>query len=75
MRRGLARQNGGMPRGLSFLVYAGVLALGVVVGSILNSIWLGVLIALIVIVVLALAFQSKRGRNQGVNDEGNGIEL
>lgn len=64
-----------MSRGLSFLIYAGVLALGIVVGVILDSVWLGVLIALIVNVVLAVAFQSKRGRNQGVNDEDNGIEL
>ncbi|WP_105567072.1 hypothetical protein [Microbacterium halophytorum] len=51
------------------------LALGAVVGTILGSVWLGLVIGLIVAIVIFISGQSGRGGNQGVNDEGHGIEL
>ncbi|WOF23547.1 hypothetical protein N8K70_02390 [Microbacterium betulae] len=64
-----------MNRGKNVLVSVGVLALAVVVGLILNNVWLGLLLGVIVGLGLFIGFESRRGRNQGVNDDDNGIEL
>lgn len=60
---------------LRFLVTAGLLLLGIVVGLIFQNVWLGILIAAIVWLGWFLGYESRRGRNAGVNDEDHGIEL
>lgn len=49
--------------------------LGVVIGLILQNVWLGLLLAAIVSLVWLLAAESRKGGNTGVNDESHGIEL
>ncbi|MEW1960868.1 hypothetical protein AB0269_00215 [Microbacterium sp. NPDC077644] len=49
--------------------------LGIVIGLILQNVWLGLLLALIVSVVWLIAAESRRGGNAGANDESHGIEL
>ena len=49
--------------------------LGVVIGLILQNVWLGLLLAAIVSLVWLIAAESRRGGNTGVNDESHGIEL
>ncbi|HWS50573.1 MAG TPA: hypothetical protein VN241_06155 [Microbacterium sp.] len=61
--------------GLRVLVTAGLLVLGIVIGLILQNIWLGLLLAAIVWLGWFLGYESRRGRNAGVNDEDHGIEL
>lgn len=48
---------------------------GVVVGLVLQNVWLGLLLALIVSVVWLIAAESRKGGNTGVNDESHGIEI
>jgi hypothetical protein len=52
-----------------------LLTLGVVIGLILQNVWLGLLLAAIVSVVWLVAAESRKGNNTGVNDETHGIEL
>ncbi len=52
-----------------------LIVLGVVVGLILQNVWLGLLLAAIVSLVWLIAVESRKGDNAGVNDETNGIEL
>ncbi len=61
--------------GLRLMVTAGLLVLGVVIGLILQNVWLGLLLAAIVWLGWFLGYESRRGRNAGVNDEDHGIEL
>lgn len=61
--------------GLRLLVTIGLLVIGVVVGLILQNVWLGLLLAAIVWLGWFLGYESRRGRNAGVNDEDHGIEL
>jgi hypothetical protein len=57
------------------LVSLGVFAIAVVVGLILSNVWLGLLLGAFIGLGLFIGFESRRGRNQGVNDEDHGIEL
>ncbi|WP_298037350.1 hypothetical protein [uncultured Microbacterium sp.] len=50
-------------------------AVGIVIGLILENVWLGLLLALVVSVVWLIAAESRKGGNTGVNDESHGIEL
>lgn len=52
-----------------------LLILGIVIGLILQNVWLGLLLAAIVSVVWLVAAESRKGDNTGVNDESHGIEL
>lgn len=52
-----------------------LLILGVVIGLILQNVWLGLLLSAIVSVVWLVAAESRKGDNTGVNDETHGIEL
>ncbi|WP_309104678.1 hypothetical protein [Microbacterium sp.] len=61
--------------GLRLLVSAGLLVLGIVIGLILQNVWLGLLLAAVVWLGWFLGYESRRGRNAGVNDEDHGIEL
>lgn len=49
--------------------------LGIVIGLILQNVWLGLLLAAIVSLVWLIAVESRKGGNVGVNDETHGIEL
>lgn len=52
-----------------------LVVLGVVIGLILQNVWLGLLLAAIVSLVWLISVESRKGDNAGVNDESNGIEL
>lgn len=52
-----------------------LLAIGVVVGLLLNNVWLGVALAAFASVIWLIAVESRKGGNQGVNDESHGIEV
>jgi hypothetical protein len=52
-----------------------LLVLGIVIGLILENVWLGILLAAIVSIGWLLAVESRKGGNVGVNDESRGIEL
>lgn len=60
---------------LRLSVTVGLLVLGVVIGLILQNVWLGLVLAAIVWLGWFLGYESRRGRNSGVNDEDRGIEL
>ncbi|GAB3615914.1 hypothetical protein GCM10027416_04710 [Okibacterium endophyticum] len=64
-----------MTRVRTLLICLGVLALGALIGLVLSNIWLGLLLGLFAALVIFIAYESRRGRNQGVNDEDHGIEL
>ncbi|MFT4158265.1 MAG: hypothetical protein QM630_10140 [Microbacterium sp.] len=61
--------------GIRLAVSAGLLVLGVIIGLIFENVWLGLLLAVIVWFGWFLGFESRRGHNEGVNDEDHGIEL
>lgn len=54
-----------------------IFAAGIIIGLILQNVWLGVLLALIVSIGWLIAYESWRGRNVGVNsnDPDHGVEL
>ena len=60
---------------LRISVTVGLLVVGVVIGLIFQNVWLGVLLAAIVWFGWFLGYESRRGRNAGVNDEDHGVEL
>nr|WP_314845072.1 hypothetical protein [uncultured Microbacterium sp.] len=62
-------------RALRISVTAGLLILGIVIGLIFQNVWLGLLLAAIVWLGWFLGYESRRGRNAGVNDEDHGVEL
>lgn len=62
-------------RALRISVTTGLLILGIVIGLIFQNVWLGLLLAAIVWLGWFLGYESRRGRNAGVNDEDHGIEL
>ena len=64
-----------MTRGRTLLIALGVLALAIIVGLILGNVGLGIVLGRVVGLILFMSFESRRGRNQGVNDEDHGIEL
>ena len=61
--------------GTRLAVSAGLIVIGVVVGLIFENVWLGLLLAVIVWFGWFLGFESRRGHNEGVNDEDHGVEL
>ncbi|WP_300267470.1 hypothetical protein [Microbacterium sp.] len=52
-----------------------LVVLGIVIGLILQNVWLGLLLAAIVSLVWLISVESRKGGNSGVNDESHGIEL
>lgn len=60
---------------LRFSVTAGLLIVGVMIGLIFQNVWLGILLAAIVWLGWFIGYESRRGRNAGVNDEDHGVEL
>ncbi len=71
------RHNGDMsPRARRTLISIGLFALAVLVGSILGSAWLGATIGVLIGIGALIAFESKRGGNQGLYDkDDDGAEL
>ncbi|MGC5170569.1 hypothetical protein ACPW96_01895 [Micromonospora sp. DT81.3] len=70
-------QGNGWPRGRTYWLLGtiGLLALGALIGAVLGSIALGITIGAILSIGWLLAYESRRGKNVGVNDESHGIEL
>ncbi|WP_040166379.1 hypothetical protein [Microbacterium gorillae] len=52
-----------------------LLGLGVIIGLILENVWLGVTLAVIVSIGWIIAVESARGGNRGIHDDDHGIEL
>ncbi|MFF0909338.1 hypothetical protein ACFWZW_01460 [Microbacterium enclense] len=67
----------GWPRGRTHWILGTVVLLGlaVLVGLVLQNVWLGVVLAVVVSIGWLIAYESSRGRNVGVNDPENGVEL
>ncbi len=68
----------GWPRGRTTWILGTVLlfALGVIVGIVLGSVWIGLLIAAAVSVGWLIAYESWRGRNVGIYDrDDDGAQL
>ncbi len=52
-----------------------LVTIAAIIGLILGNVWLGLALGTIVSLVWFFAYESRRGRNAGVNDEDRGIEL
>ena len=68
----------GWPRGRTMWIL-GTLALfatGIVIGIALGSVWIGLLLALVVSIGWLIAYESWRGRNEGIYDrDDDGAQL
>lgn len=74
----MAQSGTGWPKGRIGWIAGTVvlLALGVLVGLILQNLWLGITIAVIVSIGWVIAYESWRGRNPDLNDpDDNGARL
>lgn len=73
----MTQSGTGWPRGRRHWLLGTVVLLGagVLFGLIFQNVWLGVLLAAIVSLGWLIAYESSRGRNVGVNDPDNGVEL
>lgn len=73
----MTQSGTGWPRGRTYWVLGSVLllGLGILFGLVWQNVWLGVVIAAAVSVGWLIAYESSRGRNVGVNDSDNGIQL
>lgn len=73
----MTQSGTGWPRGRRNWLLGSLLllSLGVLFGLILQNVWLGVVLAGAVSIGWLIAYESSRGRNVGVNDEENGIQL
>jgi hypothetical protein len=67
----------GWPRGRTYWLLGSVIlfAAGVLFGLVFQNVWLGLILATVVSLGWLIAFESSRGRNVGVNDPDNGVEL
>lgn len=68
----------GGTRGRRWVTVAGIIglfAIGIVFGLIMQNVWLGILLAVIVSIGWVIGVESRRGHNAGVNDEDHGIEV
>jgi len=67
----------GWPRGRTHWILGSLLllGLGVLFGLVLQNVWLGVVLAAAISIGWLIAYESSRGRNVGVNDPDNGVEL
>lgn len=52
-----------------------LLGLGVLIGAILENVWLGLALAALVSIIWIIAVESARGGNQGLDDPDRGVEL
>ncbi|KTS04901.1 MULTISPECIES: hypothetical protein [Microbacterium] len=67
----------GWPRGRTYWVLGSVVLfiVGILFGLVWQNVWLGLILAAAASVGWLIAYESSRGRNVGVNDEDNGIQL
>ena len=67
----------GWPRGRTYWLLGSIVlfAAGVLFGLVFQNVWLGLILAVVVSLGWLIAFESSRGRNVGVNDPDNGVEL
>jgi len=67
----------GWPRGRTYWLLGSVVLLGVGIlfGLVWQNVWLGVILAAAASIGWLIAYESHRGRNVGVTDPQNGIEL
>ncbi|MDI9891018.1 hypothetical protein AB0870_14265 [Microbacterium proteolyticum] len=67
----------GWPRGRTYWLLGSVVLLGagILFGLVWQNVWLGLLLAAVISLGWLIAFESNRGRNVGVNDPDNGVEL
>ncbi|MTE23021.1 MULTISPECIES: hypothetical protein [Microbacterium] len=64
------------PRARHTLIAVGLFALALLVGAILGSVWLGAALGVLVGIGALIAFESRRGGQQGLTDrDDNGAEL
>ncbi len=73
----MTQSGTGWPRGRTYWILGSLVLLagGVLFGLVFQNVWLGILLAAIVSIGWLIAFESSRGRNVGVNDPDNGVEL
>lgn len=74
----MTQQRTGWPRGRTQWIFGTALlfALGIVIGMMLGSVWLGLAIAAVISIGWLIAFESWRGRNIGIeNRDDNGAQL
>lgn len=73
----MTQSGTGWPRGRTYWILGSLVLLGagVLFGLVFQNLWLGILLAAIVSIGWLIAFESSRGRNVGVNDPDNGVEL
>jgi Flp pilus assembly protein TadB len=73
----MTQSGTGWPRGRTYWLLGSVVlfASGVLFGLVFQNVWLGVILAAVVSLGWLIAFESSRGRNVGVNDPDNGVEL
>ncbi|KZE43198.1 MULTISPECIES: hypothetical protein [unclassified Microbacterium] len=73
----MTQSGTGWPRGRTYWLLGSVVlfAGGVLFGLVFQNVWLGVILAAVVSLGWLIAFESSRGRNVGVNDPDNGVEL
>lgn len=60
--------NRGWQRGHTYWGAALVFVLGIVFGLVMNNVWLGLVLAAAISVGWLIAYESRRGRNEGVYD-------
>lgn len=67
----------GWPRGRTYWLLGTIVLVGagILFGLVWQNVWLGVLLAAVISLGWLIAFESSRGRNVGVNDPDNGVEL
>lgn len=62
--------------GIRILTAIGLLVVGVAVGLVLQNVWLGLCLAVLVGLVWFIGFESRRGGNVGINDDDHdGVRL
>ncbi|CAH0203822.1 hypothetical protein [Microbacterium sp. Bi128] len=73
----MTQSGTGWPRGRTYWIIGTVVLIGagVLFGLVFQNVGLGILLAAIVSIGWLIAFESSRGRNVGVNDPDNGVEL
>lgn len=73
----MTQSGTGWPRGRTYWILGTVVLIvaGVLFGLVFQNVGLGILLAAIVSIGWLIAFESSRGRNVGVNDPDNGVEL
>ncbi|WP_221586200.1 hypothetical protein [Microbacterium sp. G2-8] len=60
----------------SFLIAIGLIIVAALIGGVLGNVWLGLVLGVLIGIGVLMAFESKRGGNQGIYDrDDDGTEL